>query len=50
MQAAASQRALRIATSPTVRSILTCVAVCAVRSVSGVKAPARARNMKSCCD
>lgn len=50
MKATVSQHARRMATSSTLRSMVTCVAVCAVRALSGANAPAKTRNVKSCCD
>lgn len=50
MKAAMSHRARRILANPTLRSMLTCIAVCVVRSISDEKTLAKVPNMKSCCE
>ncbi|AWT57029.1 hypothetical protein D806_060910 [Mycolicibacterium smegmatis MKD8] len=46
MKSTTRLNARRIATNTTLRTLLTCVAVCAVRSLS----VSTSRNPKSCCD
>ena len=43
------QRVRRLAESPVLRSVLSCVLVCAARSVAGARPPSKAPNTKSCC-